>query len=116
MWYIHQDFLQPMEDAMPWNQATQEEYKRNQQELETTLTDGEWLLIEPLLPAPSPKSRPRTTDQGRTSAASLGASGPSGIQRNSVHSWNRMPMAAATSLFPPFYYCKDGLFGSVLLL
>ena len=51
---------------MPWNQATQEEYKRNQQELETTLTDDEWKLIEPLLPAPAPKGRPRTTDQGRT--------------------------------------------------
>ncbi len=55
-----------MEDAMPWNQATQEEYKRNRQELETTLTDDEWKLIEPLLPAPAPKGRPRTTDQGRT--------------------------------------------------
>ncbi len=51
---------------MPWNQATQEEYKRNWKELETTLTGGEWQLIEPLLPAPSPKGRPRTTDQGRT--------------------------------------------------
>ena len=50
---------------MPWNQATQEEYKRNRQELETTLTDDEWKLIEPLLPAPAPKGRPRTTDQGR---------------------------------------------------
>lgn len=47
---------------MPWNQATQEEYKRNRQELETTLTDDEWKLIEPLLPAPAPKGRPRTTD------------------------------------------------------
>ena len=51
---------------MPWNKATQEEYKRNRQELETTLTDDEWKLIEPLLPAPAPKGRPRTTDQGRT--------------------------------------------------
>ena len=51
---------------MPWNQATQEEYKRNGKELDTTLTDDEWKLIEPLLPAPSPKGRPRTTDQGRT--------------------------------------------------
>ena len=47
---------------MPWNQATQEEYKRNWKELETTLTDKEWKLIEPLLPAPTPKGRPRTTD------------------------------------------------------
>ncbi len=55
---------------MPWNQATQEEYKRNWQELETTLTDEEWKLIEPLLPAPAPKGRPRTTDQGRSRTAS----------------------------------------------
>ena len=53
---------------MPWNKATQEEYKRNGKELETTLTDDEWKLIEPLLPAPlrtdssGPKGRPRTTD------------------------------------------------------
>ena len=47
---------------MPWNKATQEKYKRNWKELETTLTDKEWKLIEPLLPAPSPKGRPRTTD------------------------------------------------------
>ena len=51
---------------MPWDKATQEEYKRNRQELETTLTDDEWKLIEPLLPAPAPKGRPRTTAQGRT--------------------------------------------------
>ncbi len=55
---------------MPWNQATQEEYKRNRQELETTLTDDEWKLIEPLLPAPGSKGRPRTTDQGRSRTAS----------------------------------------------
>ena len=30
---------------MPWNQATQEEYKRNRQELETTLTDDECVLL-----------------------------------------------------------------------
>ena len=40
MWYIHRDSQQPMEDAMPWDKATQEEYKRNGKELETTLTDG----------------------------------------------------------------------------
>ena len=33
---------------MPWNKATQEKYKRNRQELETTLTDAEWKPIEPL--------------------------------------------------------------------
>ena len=43
---------------MLWNQATQEKYRRNRQELETTLTDDEWELIEPLLPAPAPKGRP----------------------------------------------------------
>ena len=51
---------------MPWNQATQEEYKRNGKELEPALTDDEWRLMEPLLPATSPKCRPRKTDQGWT--------------------------------------------------
>lgn len=37
-------------------------FKRNRRE--TTLTDAEWKLIEPLLPVPSPKGRPRTADQG----------------------------------------------------
>ena len=54
---------------MPWSQATQEEYKRkrNGKELETTLTDVEWQLIEPLLPAPlrTDSSGPRGYDAGK---------------------------------------------------
>ena len=37
-------------------------FKRNRRE--TTLTDAEWKLIEPLLPVPSPEGRSRTADQG----------------------------------------------------
>ncbi len=77
-----------------WNKATQEEYKRNRQELETTLTDDEWKLIEPLLPAPlrtdssGPKGRPRITDLRQVFDA---------IQFILATGW-----AVATSLFPPF--------------
>ena len=85
---------------MPWNKATQEEYKRNGKELETTLTDDEWKLIEPLLPAPL------RTD----------STGPSSVRRDSIHSWYGKPMAPATSLLSSRHYRKDGLFGSVLLL
>ncbi|MCY4354294.1 MAG: hypothetical protein OXC09_05845, partial [Truepera sp.] len=60
---------------MPWNKATQEEYKRNGKELETTLTDDEWKLIEPLLPAPL------RTD----------STGPSSVRRDSIHSWYGKP-------------------------
>ena len=58
---------------MPWNKATQEEYKRNGKELETTLTDDEWKLIEPLLPAPVPKG-PSPNNRS-----------PSSVQRDPIH-------------------------------
>ncbi len=47
---------------MSWNKAAQETYKRNGERFETDLTDGEWALIEPLLPPPSRMGRQRTTD------------------------------------------------------
>ena len=70
---------------MPWNEATQGEYKRNRKELETTLTDNEWKLIEPLLPAPFPKGRPPDNRSRTDKNDFVGASGPVGIQRDSVH-------------------------------
>ena len=95
---------------MPWNKATQEEYKRNGKELETTLTDDEWKLIEPLLPAPVPKGRPRTTDLRAVFNAIQF------ITRTDSSGRYGMPMAPATSLLSSRHYRKDGLFGSVLLL
>ena len=47
---------------MSWNKTAQATYKRNGERFETDLTDGEWELIEPLLPPSSRMGRQRTTD------------------------------------------------------
>ncbi len=47
---------------MAWTETTQEKYRRNAERYESDLTDGEWLLVEPLLPPPSKLGRPRSTD------------------------------------------------------
>ncbi len=47
---------------MAWTETTQEKYRRNAERYESDLTDGEWLLVEPLPPPPSKLGRPRSTD------------------------------------------------------
>ena len=47
---------------MAWNETTREKYKRSSDRYESDLTDGEWLLVEPLLPVPSKLGRRRTVD------------------------------------------------------
>ncbi len=47
---------------MAWNGTTQERYRRNAERYESDLTDGEWLLVEPLPPPPPQLVRPRSTD------------------------------------------------------
>ncbi len=47
---------------MAWNETTREKHKRSSDRYESDLTDGEWLLVEPLLPAPSKPGRRRTAD------------------------------------------------------
>ena len=47
---------------MAWNGTTQKKYRRNAERYESDLTDGEWLLVKPLLPPPSKLRRPRSTD------------------------------------------------------
>ena len=47
---------------MSWNRAAQETYKRNGERFGTDLTDGEWELVEPLLPPPPRLGRRRKTD------------------------------------------------------
>ena len=47
---------------MPWDRITQEKYKRPSTRYESDLTDGEWSLIEPLVPPPSRLGHPRKTD------------------------------------------------------
>jgi putative transposase len=47
---------------MPWTEATREQYRRDGLRYASDLTDAEWGLIEPHMPAPSRLGRPRTRE------------------------------------------------------
>lgn len=47
---------------MPWNDTARKQYSREFGDYPSDLTDREWALIEPLLPAAKPGGRPRTTN------------------------------------------------------
>src|SRR5258708_2713116 len=44
---------------MPWTEITREQYRRDGLRYASDTTDAEWKLIEPLMPAPSRRGRPR---------------------------------------------------------
>ena len=48
-----------MKETMAWNEATQVKYRRTDDHRQNSLTDEEWLLIEPMIPK---QGRPRKTD------------------------------------------------------
>jgi len=47
---------------MPWTEITRPQYRRVARRHASDLTDGEWALVAPFMPAPSRLGRPRTTD------------------------------------------------------
>ena len=47
---------------MPWNETTRREYARRGRRYASDLTDREWALVAPFLPARKKIGRPRTTD------------------------------------------------------
>lgn len=47
---------------MPWTEITRQQYRRDGLRYASDVTDGEWELIQPFMPAPSPIGRPRTTE------------------------------------------------------
>ena len=47
---------------MPWTEITRRQYERDGMRYASDLRDEEWVLIEPLMPPPSPIGRPRTTE------------------------------------------------------
>lgn len=47
---------------MPWTETTRPHYERRCPRYASDLTDAEWALIEPLMPAPNRIGRPRKTD------------------------------------------------------
>lgn len=51
-----------MEDRMPWDDIARKQYSRAQGRYPSELSDREWALIAPLLPAAKTGGRPRTTD------------------------------------------------------
>ena len=46
---------------MPWNETTRREYSRHGGRYASDLTDREWALVAPFLPARKKIGRPRTT-------------------------------------------------------
>jgi putative transposase len=51
-----------MEDTMSWTETTREQYRRDGLRYASDVTDGEWKLIEPLLPKRRRVGRPREVD------------------------------------------------------
>ena len=47
---------------MPWTEITRPQYRRVTRRYASDLTDAEWALLMPFMPAPSRLGRPRTTD------------------------------------------------------
>ena len=47
---------------MPWTEITRPQYRREGQRYAGDLTDSEWVVITPHLPARRRLGRPRTTD------------------------------------------------------
>ncbi len=89
---------------MPWTEITRQQYRRDELRYASDLTEAEWALIAPFLPAARRLGRPRTTDL-RAVVDALLYSLSTGCQ------WRMLPKC-----FPPystvqrFFYrwCADG--------
>ena len=94
---------------MVWTEITRPQYRREGMRYESDTTDGEWLVMEPLLPPPSALGRPRETDMRALMNAILYIAS-TGCQ------WRQLPKE-----FPPystvqgyFYaWSRDGTFASL---
>jgi transposase len=51
-----------MEDTMPWPGITPDKYRRDQLRYASDMTDEEWRILEPLIPARCRRGRPRQVD------------------------------------------------------
>jgi putative transposase len=91
-----------MEVAMPWTEITRQHYRRENPRFASDLTDPEWRLLEPTMPAPAGTGRPRTTDLREVVNAIL------------YMLWTGCPWRALPKDFPPrstvqgyFYRWRD---------
>ena len=62
---IHREDEPMMEGTMVWTEATQAKYRRSDDFRQNDVSDEEWALIEPLVPAQGRMGRPRSTDSRR---------------------------------------------------
>ena len=60
---------------MAWTEITRPKYRRDGLRYASNTTDEEWALIEPLLPAPSERGRPRPLCQSSCRADRIGTFG-----------------------------------------
>jgi transposase len=79
-----------MESTMAWTEITRRDYRRAAGRYASDLTDGEWALLTPLMPAASAIGRPRETDLRSVMDAILYIAS-TGCQ------WRQLPRE-----FPPF--------------
>jgi transposase len=94
---------------MAWTEITRPKYRRDGLRYASDLTNGEWALIEPLMPAPSPIGRPRETSLRKVVEAIL-------YMASTGCQWRQLPKE-----FPPystvqgyFYaWSRDGTFAAI---
>jgi len=94
---------------MAWTGITRRQYVRDGLRNASDMTDDEWMLIEPFMPAPGPIGRPRTVDL-RTVVNAILFMASTGCQ------WRQMPKD-----FPPYStvqgyfhsWSRDGTFATI---
>ncbi len=87
---IQSDCLHSMEIMMAWTATARQQYGRRNARYASDLTDAEWTVIEPMMPAPSRLGRPRKTDLREVVNALLYIASSGGA-------WRLLPTD-----FPPF--------------
>ena len=95
---------------MPWNETTKTQFARPRVRFESDVTDEEWNLVEPCLPPPANRGRPRKTDLREVSDAiqfMLGA----GCQ------WRALPLCFPPSATVQYYFylwSRDGVLARMM--
>lgn len=94
---------------MSWTETTRRQYRRDGLRYASDLTDAEWALIEPLMPAPSPLGRPRAVDLRRVVEAIL-------YMASTGCQWRQIPreFGSYTTIQGYFYrWSRDGTFAQI---
>ena len=95
---------------MPWNETTKTQYTRPRGRFESDVTDEEWNLVEPCLPPPARRGRPRKTDLREVSDAIQFMLG-TGCQ------WRALPLCFLPFTTVQYYFYlwrRNGIFARVM--